>query len=168
MTILLVCGVPGTGKSTFSSWLAREKAFLHLDVDAPGALEQAGLLGPWREMLLATGSHRPFLEALHDRACPVVLDWGFPPECLYRVRQLQNDGVILWWFDGDRPAALRQFLKRGTVPEELFYVQMEKIQRFKVLDKLKPHVVRSFREDGTIYSPEEIWLQHAQSARMLD
>jgi hypothetical protein len=54
----------------------------------------------------------------------------------------------LIWFDGDRPAALREFQKRATVPEELFYAQMFRIETSKVVQRLGPMIINSLDKDG--------------------
>jgi hypothetical protein len=53
----------------------------------------------------------------------------------------------LIWFDGDRPSALRQFQKRSTVSEELFYLQMFRIENSKIVEQLRPMVVNPFDDD---------------------
>jgi adenylate kinase family enzyme len=40
--ILLLSGVPGSGKSCYGRWLAKNKAYLHLDLEH-GDLERHGL-----------------------------------------------------------------------------------------------------------------------------
>jgi len=57
------------------------------------------------------------------------------------------------WFDGNRPAALRAFTKRGTVPEILFYRQVYKIEATKIIDTIKPAVIDSFDAQGEFKFP---------------
>lgn len=95
---LLVSGIPGTGKSTFSRWLVSQHGYLRCplaDQDEPGDhfFEQI-------DATLANGSD-------------VVIDWGFPPPLLEYVRRLVGGGVVNWWFDGDRDAALQSYLSLG-------------------------------------------------------
>jgi adenylate kinase family enzyme len=51
--ITLICGIPGTGKSTFARWIEEKKGFLHLDVEKQGALQRASVESAWMEMSLA-------------------------------------------------------------------------------------------------------------------
>lgn len=56
-----------------------------------------------------------------------MIDWGFRPADISLVRQLQAGGIAVWWFDGDREAALQSFTARGTVSLAAFRAQMDAI-----------------------------------------
>lgn len=124
--LLLISGVPATGKTTFASWLAENRGFLAADVER-GGLGPLGLQSEWDE---AVGRGRPAgltaaLGALHQ---PVALDWGYPTNSLPFVEALCSAGVDAWWFDGDWAAARRHFIERGTVPVDALDRQMANIQ----------------------------------------
>lgn len=59
------------------------------------------------------------------------------------------------WFDGDRAAARREFLKRGTVGEDLLDIQMGKINRLD-LASFNPLQFNPFDADGRFISREVI------------
>ena len=61
----------------------------------------------------------------------VVVDWGFPPNCLPFVRSLVGAGFSHWWFDGDRDAAHESFLSRHDNPgwEDAWQIQLERIEQ---------------------------------------
>ena len=107
---IVVSGVPGTGKSTYASWLHQTYGFVHQDVDRQGL---------------------PSASVLTQR--PLVVDWGFPAnepgltDCIALIRSWKTTGAKVWWFDGDREAALESFLKRGTVPKQSWDYQMQGI-----------------------------------------
>ena len=109
---VVLAGIPGTGKSTYARWLTEHHGFLHWDVDYQG---------------MPTG------EVLYRR--PLVIDWGFPANepgltgCLDLIAQWQGTGAALWWFDGDRAAALASFLTRGTVAKSAWDYQIQGIER---------------------------------------
>src|SRR5229473_5754800 len=124
----LVSGIPASGKSTFCRWLEEKKGFLHLDVEKPGVLDRYGLATAWGPLFDARASATPFIEALEKLKRPVAIDWGFPPECLDTVRKLFDSDVMLWWFAADWSVARRKFMERGTLPVELFDIQIRKIQ----------------------------------------
>lgn len=104
---IVVSGVPGTGKSTYANWLCQTYGFMHQDVD-------------WQGL--------PSASVLAQR--PLVVDWGFPAnepaltDCIALIRSWKANSARLWWFDGDREAALESFLKRGTVPKQFWDYQM--------------------------------------------
>lgn len=123
--LLLISGVPATGKTTFARWLGEHRGFLSADVER-GGLGPLGLQSEWNE---AVGHGRPTglvaaLGALHQ---PVALDWGYPTNSLPFVEALCSAGVGAWWFDGDRAAARRHFIERGTVPVDALDRQMANI-----------------------------------------
>ena len=108
---IVLSGIPGTGKSTYAGWLHETYDFVHRDVDYQGL--------------------PPDLVVRDQR--PVIVDWGFPANepclttCITLIRNWKTIGAKLWWFDGDREAALASFLKRGTVPKQQWDYQMKGI-----------------------------------------
>src|SRR6266446_3289448 len=88
----LISGIPASGKSTFCKWLEEKKGFLHLDVEKPGVLDRHGLATAWDALFDASTSAASFVQALERFKRPVVIDWGFPPECLNTVRKLSEAG----------------------------------------------------------------------------
>ncbi len=63
--------------------------------------------------------------------------------------QFKTVGFKLIWFDGNRPAALREFIKMGTHPgNALFYLQMYRMEASKIIDNVKPLVVDPFDTRG--------------------
>jgi hypothetical protein len=84
-----------------------------------------------------------------------VVTWGFVPDRHQTgiVSQFRDQGFKLVWFDGNRPAALRVYIKRGS-PEELFYLQMWRIENSKVVQFLAPLIIKTIEENGEFKSPE--------------
>lgn len=108
---LLISGIPGTGKSTFSRWLVSQHGYARCplaDRDEPGDQFFDEI-----DTTLASRSD-------------VVIDWGFPPSRLEDVRHLVDRGVVNWWFDGDRAAALQSYLSLGK-PKASWDVQLAAI-----------------------------------------
>jgi hypothetical protein len=64
-----------------------------------------------------------FIADIASQNRDTVVTWGFLPDQTQTalVLQFRSTGFKLIWFDGNRPAALREFQKRATVPEALFY-----------------------------------------------
>ena len=156
--ILLISGVPASGKSYFCEWLERTAFFLHFDVEKDGRLEQRGLKLLW-DRCFTMGTPGPFFKALRALGSPVVLNWGFPPEWLSVVAALKREGVSIWWFDADHAAARRAFIERGDVPLECFDRQMPKIVRAwpSIKTLFEPNIVATLNADGKRSSPEELF-----------
>lgn len=81
----------------------------------------------WEHSILrdALGDFVSYLNTLGNR---VVLSWGFPPECLPVIKKLQTEGVACFWFDAPEMLARDAFLRRGTVSEDDFDRQIDKIR----------------------------------------
>ncbi len=144
--LLLITGIPGTGKTWYGDKFAEEFGFVHYDLeDAQTASRFAA--NPLQFLADAVGQKRS-----------VVVTWGFLPDSTQTalVLRFRAAGFKLIWFDGDRPSALRQFQKRGTVSEELFYLQMYRIEASKIVEQLKPTIINPFDDDGQFKPVEEL------------
>ncbi len=82
------------------------------------------------------------------------MDW--PVNCRTDTKHFKSSGFELVWFDGDRPTALREFIKRATVREELFYHQMLRIENSKVIRQIKPRMVNTFDKRGKFNDPKAV------------
>lgn len=107
-TIILLSGIPATGKSHFANYLKSKRGFTHYDMEA----HQSEWPRPDLKDLWDT-DRAAFVKATLKRHKRVVLDWGFPVSCISRVKELQEQGVKLIWFDGDITCARTVFVKRG-------------------------------------------------------
>lgn len=163
---LLVCGIPATGKSTFSEWLESHQGFLHLDIDAeydPARQSPSG--SPQRELadqffsIKSPMSARPFIKGLEGCKKRVVVDWGFPIGCLWLVKELQQREVDVWWFAGDKSAARTAFEKRGTVELKYFDHQMKMIEESwpDIKSVVGSNIIVALDSEGRHRSPEALY-----------
>ncbi len=137
---LLVTGIPATRKTTLGDHLRDVHGFYHLDA------ENAALIQALRD---PAGCDRIVarLDALNK---PIVITWGFMPGADDdAIRRLQGHGYKLIWFDGNREAARREFIKRGTVPEALLDIQMGRISKMD-LAIFNPVIINPFDDQGNI------------------
>ena len=137
--LFLITGIPGTGKTTLADTLAKDLGFVHHDLEEQNTLNR----------LFADPTQ--FIGNALKTVGGVVATWGLVPDhqgSVSTVLQFRAAGFKLIWFDGNRPAALREFIKRGTVPEIAFYAQMYKIEESKIIDTVKPLVVDPFDAHG--------------------
>lgn len=132
----LITGIPGTGKSEIGRHLEAAHGFRHLDMEA--ALKR---LNEGRSLVLEifTGWEQ------HDS----VISWGFHPFYdVAAIRTLAMLGFKLFWFDGDRQAALRAFNRRGDVKEEMFHLQIHNIGVARIMDQFKDVAIALNPFDG--------------------
>ena len=159
--LVVVSGIPGTGKSTFGEWCARNRGFVHIDAEH-GGIAAAGLSVEWSVVArLPPGNVEPLVGALRRLGQPVIFDWGYPPAFLPLVRTLHAAGMRAWWFDGDRDAARRRFLERGTVSVAALDHQMASITGAwaELSAFYGRRVVEVIRPGGSFRSPSEILSQ---------
>jgi len=136
--LFLITGIPGTGKTWYGDKFASEFGFVHYDLEVQQALGHFSS-NPAHFIAGAVGQKRN-----------VVITWGFLPDQTQTalVLQIRNAGFKLIWFDGNRPAALREFIKRESVPEVCFYLQMYRIETTKVVETMKPVIIDPFDAQG--------------------
>lgn len=145
--LLLITGIPGTGKTTYGDKFATEFGFRHCDLEDQQTLNHFA------------GNPTQFIRELLTEDKNVVVTWGFGPDnepSILLVEHLRSAGFELIWFDGDRPAALREFQKRATVPEIALYVQMYRIEKSRVVERLKPTIINSFDDRGQFKPTKEL------------
>ena len=157
-TVILLSGIPATGKSTFARYLACEHGFAHYDLEyypCGWPHPEAELKGKWDNNRAAFVTQ---LRQYHDR---IVLDWGFRVSFISWVNELRDLGVTLIWFDGDVVCARKKFCAReaskgrfGT--EVSFNSQIEDIKREGYPASLKSIVVPALSADGIFLHPHQI------------
>jgi hypothetical protein len=154
--LLLFSGIPASGKSTYGRWFEQHRDCIHWDFENE-TLEQAG-----KRSNVYIGTDRDLgslIEAVDKIQRTVIIDWGFPPDnSLSAVRRLKEDGVELWWFDGDRDAAEVSFLERGGISAQDLKVQMQKIDNFwvEIETLFSGHVIRSVMQGPKYLPPEDV------------
>jgi hypothetical protein len=151
-SVLLVAGIPATGKSSFCRYLTREHGFTHYDLECwPTGWPAPELRDVWN-------SSRPhFMSELRGRHLATALDWGFPPHCLNWVSELQGLGVQLVWFSGDPAKARRLFELRGGRPVPFFDRQMAEITNAGFPAGLNARVVNTLTRSGRLRTMKAVY-----------
>jgi hypothetical protein len=135
----LITGIPGTGKTELGNNLVKDFGFAHYDLEKQQTLDR-----------LAASPTQFIADIVSDNRDTVVT-WGFMPNdqaSVSIVARFKTSGFKLLWLDGNRPAALRAFIRRGTVPEIAFYAQMYRIESSKIIDTIEPVVIDPFDTQG--------------------
>jgi hypothetical protein len=149
--LVLLTGLPATGKTTLGEHMATEHGFVHLD------FEDMGTLG--RFWKFDERGFRKQLAPLKTQKRDVVVTWGFAPDvqlrCVTFMRSLGFDWV---WLDGDRDAAHRVFTARATASEEAWQIQMGKVNVYidPNLDRLRPRIIDPFDAAGRLRPTAEV------------
>jgi hypothetical protein len=158
--ILLVSGIPASGKSTYCRWLAEEKEFLHFDIDHR-QFKGTGVDQQWEGMFRPTGSVEPFLATIRQWLRSVAVDWGFPPAKLGVVSDFKEEGVDLWWFDADKTAARKKYVERGGQALGAFDAQVSSIEKAWpfISELVCDHIITTLNPNGKYMAPQQIFLR---------
>lgn len=138
---LLITGIPGTGKTEIGNYLEKYYDFKHIDIEAILNASQLEKDKGLKELF-----------SMHERLIDqnIVFTWGFHPrDNEQHINYIKNLGATMFWFDGNREAARKSFLKRGTVSEELLNIQMGLINSVDIQKKYNPIFYDPFKKDGT-------------------
>lgn len=141
--LLLIMGIPGTGKTSIGDYLQAVHGFLHID----------------REIHQPPSFSRDPAGFLADSKQDIVATWGFrpkAPEDIQGVQQLLQLDFRGVWLDGYRPWALRYFLQAKPQREWEFYLQMLNVETSGIVATLNLPRVDPFTANGQFREKAEI------------
>ncbi|TRZ78410.1 AAA family ATPase [bacterium] len=135
---ILITGIPGTGKTTIGDALKDMYSFQHVDLEC-------------RDFKKFKQNSKIFIDELVNSQKNIVVTWGFMPneKQINIVLSFKNKGFKLVWLDGNREVARKIFNQRGTVKDELFQIQLSRIDNFNVINKINPLIYNTFKKNGT-------------------
>jgi hypothetical protein len=170
--VLLICGMPASGKTTFGNWLRDTHNFVHLDLELRDCLTSNGLPHFWPERIwnLDSAELGEFIHYLHSLDRNTVMTWGFHTGLIAFVQDLVSAGVTAWWFEADRLAARQRFearqtiirngvLQSGTPDPARFDDTTGSFARewAQIAPIFGSHVIRTLGPDGKYLSPTAIF-----------
>jgi len=153
MKCFLLCGIPGTGKTSIGNFLKDEMNYVHLDLE-----EELKFTNDWQVITQKVQD----LNAEHN----LVITWGFVPDeasMNYVSDLIENFSARMVWFDGDREIAKKVWLlreenniKNNISNESNFDEQIKRINEAKVIEKYDPFIIDPFNTQGGFRDSEEI------------
>lgn len=151
MRILLLTGIPGTGKTKIGNHLKDHYGFIHIDIEAQHT---------WPEEYKKYDKDHlgELMKALKAKNEDVVITWGFIPEFDDKyIFELQKHGAIMFWFDGDRAIAKGHWKNRDNPLDDwLFDYQVKRIDNDNIQGKFAPIPFNTFQESGKHKDKDEI------------
>jgi hypothetical protein len=144
---ILISGVPGSGKTTFSKYLEKNYGFYFIQTDYNHT--------ELRELCFGDiGNYVTRWLKKHDHMC---LEWGFLPKFLPRVLCLKNQGANIFWFTCNKDIALSNYLKAHREDDQDGAAWHRQIERIKNADLPTPAFVKiETRRDGNPIPLEEL------------
>ncbi|MFA5051438.1 MAG: hypothetical protein WC544_00045 [Patescibacteria group bacterium] len=143
----IISGIPGTGKTFIGDYLRDTKGFRHIDMES-GAVFQTLLSSP-----------EDFIRDQLTKSENIVITGGFMTSDLAfsLVNKIISEGYVFIWFDGDRQAARKVFIKRNTVAVDLLDAKMRELEGYytKIMD-LHPIIINTFNTKGEFKMPDLI------------
>jgi hypothetical protein len=138
--LLLITGIPGTGKTTIGDFLANSYDFIHFDMEETGRASEIN------------SDVEKFVNINFPVDQNIVLTWGFAPDeaTIKTIGFLKLYGFDLFWFDGDHNVAREMCIKRGSFNESEFQEQMRLLGIFDVPSKIGAKIINVFNEDGSL------------------
>jgi hypothetical protein len=173
--LLLISGVPCTGKTLLGSYLAEERGYIHIDAERDNGadFDRVGIHRAWDEFL-TTGRGRVFVDAAARIGKPIVLNWGMPMNFLPIVPALQAGGVEAWWLCADRASARIAFNEREKkkpererIPLGCFDAQMDEIEGHwpQIQEIFGKNMLQGLRSDGSQRPATELWSEISARSR---
>lgn len=151
--IILISGLPASGKSSYCRWLHAARDYVHVDLD--------------QDLRRGAVSLPSMLDSLRRSAFSAAIDWGFHPHADFQAaRCLTREIDGFWWFDGDREAARQRFCERrdrGEHPATLddFERQLDQINSnwTEIENLFRGRIIRSILPGPRNIAPEVIFAQ---------
>jgi len=144
--LILIAGIPGTGKTTFGNFLEKNYGYVHVDMEENHNTS---------EMLNDTDV---FIKKYFSGNKNVVVTWGFSPdqETIDIVNKLRTFGFKIFWFDGNRDSAHKATMNRAGFDEKVLQQQMNSLTEWNIPEKTNAKIVNVFDEKGNFRDLAEI------------
>lgn len=136
MKIILLTGIPGTGKTKIGNYLKEKYNYFHIDLETPEKNSSLEFLS-FSQLNLEPDL---LVEEIKKGKRDAVITWGFYPLAHdKKILRLQALGAKMFWLDGDRELALIAWRKRDEpIDDEYFYAQIERINNHDIQGIFSP------------------------------
>lgn len=146
---ILLSGPPGTGKTHLGDWLAKQRGFLHLDMEK------------WPETFPKEAWDRGHMEAfvsqLDERGENAVLTWGFPPSFLPLVQGMRDAEIVPFWLDAPLLFCRKNWKPEVGQSDDTFTQQIaEIVKAWEELSQFYANFSLSVADMTFTHFPEEV------------
>lgn len=174
--LLVISGVPATGKSSYCRWRA-DQGWVFINHDRAN-LSTRRIDRTWWSLVIS-GRAPEFVQVVEAAQEDVALEFGFPMGLLPQVRLLKAAGAQHWWFDANHQTAREAFIARNQeairlrqfeqfVPVEAFenYIHEIAAHHDEIRALFATKIIETLKPDGTRMAVEEIDRQILAGSRL--
>ncbi len=117
--LVILWGLPGSGKSWYARWLQRRKSFLHVDTDA---LQGRALDAGWFRTFNRETPPEEYMAMVVQHGGPVAVEFGLwaTPQNIALLARMRDAGAEPWFFHGDRTAAKEAWRRENRLRQRNF------------------------------------------------
>lgn len=159
--IILLCGIPASGKSVFGKYLQDKHNYTYVPMENDMWPDMT-MRSLWNHVFEAKRQYNAvekFVCYLHDNYENVVLDWGFPMTQIEVVGLLKRQWCEIVWFSCSVVVARKRYIKRNKNSATYFDNQIKSIEENneKIIKNLDPKVIDVLKIDKIDKTMEEIY-----------
>ncbi|MDQ3098278.1 MAG: hypothetical protein M3Q44_00845 [bacterium] len=164
--IVLLCGVPASGKFTFAKYLQDKHGYTYISLGDDEWADKK-LKSLWDDVFEEKRQYNKvetFVRYFYDTYENVVLDWSFPMEQLRVVELLKRQWCEVIWLSCSTAVARKRYIKQhGSDSIHLFDTQVKTIEENtpKLVKNLNPHVIDVLKKDNANKTEKEIYADFA-------
>jgi len=160
--IVLLCGIPSSGKTEFGKYLKDKHGYTYISIDG-GTWPDNNLRGLWSKVFDEKRQYQnveKFVCYLYENYENVVLEWNFPMDKIETVALLERQWCIALWFLCNTFVAKEKYIeKNGSNSGHLFDKRIKEIEdSVTTLNKrLKPTIINVLKGDKGFKTMEEVY-----------
>lgn len=160
--IVLLCGIPSSGKTEFGKYLKDKHDYTYISIDS-GIWPDNNLRGLWSKVFDEKRQYdkvEKFVCYLYENYENVVLEWNFPMDKIETVALFERQWCIALWFLCNTFVAKEKYIeKNGSNSDHSFDKRIKEIEdSITTLNKrLKPTIINVLKEDKSFKTMEEIY-----------
>lgn len=159
--IILLCGMPGSGKSDFGKYLRDKHKYSYVSI-TDEEWEDKKMQSLWNHIFEAKNEYNAvekFVCYLHENYKNVVLDWRFPIEQIRAAELLKRQWCEIIWFTCKVDSAKKKFVKKYKNSATYFDTQIKSIEgnSEKIIKNLNPKVMDVLKDKKTNKTSDELY-----------
>jgi len=160
--IVLLCGIPSSGKTEFGKYLKDKHSYTYISIDS-GIWPDNNLRGLWSKVFDEKRQYdkvEKFVCYLYENYENVVLEWNFPMDKIETVALFERQWCVALWFLCNTFVAKEKYIKKNRSDSvHLFDKRIKEIEdSITTLNKrLKPTIINVLKEDKSFKTMEEIY-----------